>query len=305
MKKGFTLIELLAVIVILAIIALIATPIVLSIISDSKESAQIRSAEMYLKGVEQAISLEKMNNTNFNPNSCTIENGNLNCEEIKVKVEVKGEVPKSGTITIEEGMITDIKLEYENDKIIIRDEEGNLTYNKTNGEQKKVEPGLYKEDGTFVSWNELLNTEITSTCSLCGGTYTDKILKVDERGGLMSFICKQCTNSMCSNELHGQLVLPNTVTSIDDYAFAGNNKLTSLIVSDSVTSIGSYSFHLCDSFEFIVIPESVTSIASNAFKGSDNMKTIYYSGTAINDGGNWDSPAIIKPYSEASSKLLI
>ena len=48
MKKGFTLIELLAVIVILAIIALIATPIVLSIINDSKESASLRRAEMYL-----------------------------------------------------------------------------------------------------------------------------------------------------------------------------------------------------------------------------------------------------------------
>ena len=40
-KKGFTLIELLAVIVILAIIALIATPIILNIISDSKEESEI------------------------------------------------------------------------------------------------------------------------------------------------------------------------------------------------------------------------------------------------------------------------
>ena len=46
--KGFTLVELLAVIVILAVIALIATPIVLSIINDTKESAVIRSAEMYV-----------------------------------------------------------------------------------------------------------------------------------------------------------------------------------------------------------------------------------------------------------------
>ena len=50
-KLGFTLIELLAVIVILAIIALIATPIVLNIIKDSRESAGLRSAEMYLDAV--------------------------------------------------------------------------------------------------------------------------------------------------------------------------------------------------------------------------------------------------------------
>ena len=55
MKKGFTLIELLAVIVILAIIALIATPIVLSIINDTKTSSQEQSVNMYIKAVELAI----------------------------------------------------------------------------------------------------------------------------------------------------------------------------------------------------------------------------------------------------------
>ena len=68
--QGFTLIELLAVIVILAIIALIATPIVLSIIKDSRESANLRSAEMYIDAVEQAVSIEKMNNSSFNPYRC-------------------------------------------------------------------------------------------------------------------------------------------------------------------------------------------------------------------------------------------
>ena len=60
-QKGFTLIELLAVIVILAIIALIATPIVLNIIKDSKENAQLRSAEFYLKAVDQSVAKEMMN----------------------------------------------------------------------------------------------------------------------------------------------------------------------------------------------------------------------------------------------------
>lgn len=53
-KKGFTLIELLAVIVILAIIALIATPIVLGIIEDARESSKERSAELVLNAVELA-----------------------------------------------------------------------------------------------------------------------------------------------------------------------------------------------------------------------------------------------------------
>ena len=56
-NKGFTLIELLAVIVILAIIALIATPIVLGIINDTKESANKQSALFIVNAVEQSYSM--------------------------------------------------------------------------------------------------------------------------------------------------------------------------------------------------------------------------------------------------------
>src|SRR5574344_2155192 len=51
-NKGFTLIELLAVIVILAIIALIITPIITGVIKKAKDSADLRSAEAYVKAGE-------------------------------------------------------------------------------------------------------------------------------------------------------------------------------------------------------------------------------------------------------------
>ena len=56
-NEGFTLIELLAVIVILAIIALIATPIVLGIINDSKESSNRVSASYIVNAVEQSYNM--------------------------------------------------------------------------------------------------------------------------------------------------------------------------------------------------------------------------------------------------------
>ena len=56
-NKGFTLIELLAVIVILAIIALIATPIVLGIIEDSRDSASENSAQFIIDGVQTAYAV--------------------------------------------------------------------------------------------------------------------------------------------------------------------------------------------------------------------------------------------------------
>lgn len=104
-KKGFTLIELLAVIVILAIIALIATPIVLNIISDVKESSMDSSKSIYIRAVEDSILSENMVR-NFNPARCEVlENGNLNCDTGFLDVNVEKTVPKSGVLIISEGKV--------------------------------------------------------------------------------------------------------------------------------------------------------------------------------------------------------
>ena len=116
-KKGFTLIELLAVIVILAIIATIATPIVLNIINDARGEADLRSEDFYLDAVELSIAKAALENKNIEDGTYKVlENGNIclsyedddetTCED-ELKVEVKGQAPKSGTITIKNGQIDD------------------------------------------------------------------------------------------------------------------------------------------------------------------------------------------------------
>ena len=78
-KKGFTLIELLAVIVILAVIALIVTPIVTSIISQAKDSANARSVEGHIKGVEYLVlEVSFKSSGNINKYDGTYTNNNVN-----------------------------------------------------------------------------------------------------------------------------------------------------------------------------------------------------------------------------------
>ena len=55
-KKGFTLIELLAIIVILAIISVITVPIILGIIDEAREKANLNSVIGYGKSVEFSYS---------------------------------------------------------------------------------------------------------------------------------------------------------------------------------------------------------------------------------------------------------
>ena len=61
------------------------------------------------------------------------------------------------------------------------------------------------------------------------------------------------------------LVIPNDVTSIGDYAFFGCAALTNAKISNSVTSIGDHAFFGCSSLTGVTIPNSVTSIGNAVF----------------------------------------
>jgi len=158
MKKGFTLIELLAVIVILAIIALIATPIILGIITDARNEAKVRSAELYLTALEQAIIRKKMSDTTFNPSSCEISGATVTCGGETLNVDVDGEKPTSGTITINNGQTEEVKLSY-TDLEFETDENNNLvSYERAYeiGEEVTFNPG--DQDRTFYVLGETKDT---------------------------------------------------------------------------------------------------------------------------------------------------
>ena len=62
-----------------------------------------------------------------------------------------------------------------------------------------------------------------------------------------------------------ELVIPDGVKEIKNFAFEGCSGLTSVTIPNSVTSIGSYAFYYCSGPTSITIPNSVTSIGEWAF----------------------------------------
>lgn len=103
-------------------------------------------------------------------------------------------------------------------------------------------------------------------------------------------------------KINTSITIPDSVTSIADFAFCYSTNLTSVILSDNikkigqlafggcvnltsikipngVTNINDYTFAHCSNLESITIPDSVTNIGSDAFYGCESLETVYYSGS--------------------------
>ena len=70
------------------------------------------------------------------------------------------------------------------------------------------------------------------------------------------------------------LSLPEEITGIGNYAFAGLDQLESAVIPESVTELGTDIFRDCTSLESANIPENITEIPDGMFAGCEKLKMI-------------------------------
>ena len=181
--RGFTLVELLAIIVLLAIIATIGVPIFLKTINKSKTTSFERRADLYVEAAEVAIATENLDGT-FNPKQCIVQtDGNLICDEnTQLEVEMKGEKPKYGTLTISGGKVTNfVDLKFE-DKFVTMGENGKHTVS----DKKSVKMITFNlgsmecqaEEG--MTWADFIDSEYNTY----GFTSEDSLIFIESEWGM-------------------------------------------------------------------------------------------------------------------------
>ncbi len=91
-----------------------------------------------------------------------------------------------------------------------------------------------------------------------------------------------------------ELVIPDGVTEIAEYAFRDCTSLTSVTIPYSVTSIGGSAFRGCTSLTSVTIPNSVTKIGDSAFEDCTSLTsvTIPDSVTSIGDSAFEDCTSL-------------
>jgi len=78
----------------------------------------------------------------------------------------------------------------------------------------------------------------------------------------------------CPRGKQGTYTIPNSVTYIEESAFSGCDKLTSITIPEGIREIGTSAFRNCKQLTSIIIPNSVTSVGESAFGNCDNLMSI-------------------------------
>ena len=107
--------------------------------------------------------------------------------------------------------------------------------------------------------------------------------KNDKYGGFYG----KADNLYLNGELVTDLVIPDGITEVKDYAFYRCSGLTSVTIPEGVTSIGHSAFQSCSGLTSVTIPESVTSIGSYAFSDCSGLTSIVL-GDGIEEFGDAD-----------------
>ena len=129
----------------------------------------------------------------------------------------------------------------------------------------------------FRSCNSLTNVNITDIAAWCAISFD---------GGGFANPFYYADNLYVNGELVTDLVIPDGVTTIGNFAFDNCSSLTSVTIGDSVTTIGVDAFDNCSSLTSVIIGDSVTTIGQSAFSYCTSLTNVTIGDSVTTIGSN-------------------
>ena len=156
----------------------------------------------------------------------------------------------------------------------------------------KDEDYIFYADGSeyyLIGYTGAESGEIELPASIDGNCYGIYQQIFYDGDSLTSVVIPESVTSIGDGAFAGgagptSIEIPDSVTSIGDRAFSGCSGLTSIDIPDSVTSIGDSAFERCSALENVVIGNSVTSIGDSAFAGCSGLTSIDIPDSVTNIG---------------------
>ena len=312
-KKGFTLIELLAVIVILAIIMVIAVPKILDIIESSRKKTAIESGQLYVRAVDQYMTLNNLNQTEYP--SFLVDNKSLYTLNDLTSVKVKNK-PTSGTVTIETKKVTKADLCI-NKYRVTYDKKGSTQWNAVKDDSCSGSSDSKDDDKVTLTCDEniylngpvsvedynkacedYIDESLYSTSDNADGTvnitgfkdkstiptFKDNIMALPTKidGKTVVAVSDSSFQRTGQETITSKLILSPTITTVGNGSFV-STEVSALAVPYSLETFGSAAFNNCKITK-LILTDSVKSIGSAAFYG-DPLETLVTGGGYNIEGG--------------------
>ena len=128
----------------------------------------------------------------------------------------------------------------------------------------------------FANCHSLKDVYITDLAKWCSITFDDFTSNPMNFG----------VNLYLNGEPVTDIVIPDNITQINDYAFASCECLASVVIKNNVTSIGKSAFSSCDNLEQIILPNSITTIKAGAFRWCGNLTEVLIPDSVTEIGEN-------------------
>lgn len=126
----------------------------------------------------------------------------------------------------------------------------------------------------------ILGDNLTLGLSVFSGSYKLQSIRIPESNYNYSTSNEILYNKdktrliCCPGAVAGDIVIPDSVTSIEEYAFYGCSQVTSISMPDSLTEFENNTFAYCSSLETINIPSGLTTIGKAVFAQCSSLEEI-------------------------------